>query len=313
MADTHLPLTRPEGSRTEDFHLSRRGLAGLFFAGYALSTGTVNADAIHTPEEGLFTRDVLIPPLQPEGDYKIPGYLAMPNTAGKHPVILVVTEVFGVHDYIRDVCRRFAQQGYCALTIDYFARKGNAAAAKDFDTVKALVEAASYAQVMGDLQASVNWLKSAPDVGQPHKMFKGKAFADMDHVGITGFCWGGATVWMAAATMPEIRAGVAWYGRLEKPAPDQFMGGEERPWPIDIAEGLTKPVLGLYAENDSNIPLATVQHMNDVLSASHKSPSQLVVMPGTQHGFHADYRSSYNAEQAQLGWKNCLDWFRKFI
>lgn len=313
MADTNLPLTRPEGSQARDFHVSRRGLAGLFFAGYALSTGPVNAEKIHTSEEGLFTKQVSIPPLKSEGGYVIPGYVAMPAKPGKHPVILVVTEVFGVHEYIRDVCRRFAQQGYCALTIDYFARKGDAAAAQDFDTVKGLVEAASYSQVMNDLQASVYWLKSNPDIGQPRKTFGGKAFADMNHIGITGFCWGGATVWMAAATMPEIKAGVAWYGRLERPATDQFMGSEDRPWPIEIAEHLTKPVLGLYAENDGNIPLATVQHMNDVLSASHKSRSQLVVMPGTQHGFHADYRSSYNAQQAELGWKNCLDWFQKFI
>ncbi|WP_050808176.1 dienelactone hydrolase family protein [Asticcacaulis biprosthecium] len=225
MADTQLPLTRPEGSLASDFHLSRRGLAGLFFAGYALSTGPVNAQAITTPADGLFTKDVLIPPLSDEGGYKIPGYVAMPAKKGQFKVILVVSEVFGLHEYIRDVCRRWAQLGYCALAIDFFARKGNAAAAPDFDTVKALVEAASYQQVMGDLKAASMWLDSRPDIGQPKKVLSDKGFADMESVGVTGFCWGGAIVWMAAATMPVVKAGVAWYGRLEKPAPDQFMGG----------------------------------------------------------------------------------------
>ena len=143
MADTQLPLTRPEGSQARDFHLSRRGLAGVFFAGYALSTGPVNAQAITTPSDGLFVKDVTLPPLTDEGGYRIPGYIAMPAKKGKHKVVLVVSEVFGVHEYIRDICRRLAHQGYCALAIDFFARKGNAAAATDFDTVKALVEAAA--------------------------------------------------------------------------------------------------------------------------------------------------------------------------
>ncbi|ESQ73570.1 dienelactone hydrolase family protein [Asticcacaulis sp. AC402] len=313
MADTILPLTRPEGSLATDFHLSRRGMAGLFFAGYALSTGPVNADAITTPDDGLFVRDVLIPPLRAEGDYRIPGYIAMPAGKGKHKVILVVSEVFGLHDYIRDVCRRWARAGYCALAIDFFARKGNAAAAVDFDTVKALVEAASYQQVMGDLKAASMWLDSRPDIGQQKKVLGDKGFADMTSVGVTGFCWGGAIVWMAAATMPVVKAGVAWYGRLEKPAPDQFMGGENRPWPVEIAGSLNRPVLGLYAENDGNIPAASVQRMNDALAAARLTPSHIEVLRGTSHGFHADYRASYNAEQAKLGWAKATAWFGKYL
>ena len=309
-----LTLTRPEGAGPHDFHLSRRGLAGLFFAGYALSTQPVQAQTITTPSDGLIAMDLTLPPREPEGGYQIPAYVALPEKADRAPVVLVVCEVFGLHDWIRDVCRRLAQQGYVALAIDYFARKGNAAAAVDFDTVKALVEAASYRQVMDDLQASIDWLKSNPDVGQGHGFFgKRKIFADMDRVGITGFCWGGTPVWMAAATMPEIKAGVAWYGRLEKPNSDQFMGGEVRPWPADIAATLTRPVLGLYADGDQGITLDSVQRMNDALKASGKTPSHLIVMPNTQHAFFADYRSSYNEAAAKAGWADLLGWFKQYL
>lgn len=313
MADTHLHLTRPEGSEPQDFHLSRRGIAGLFFAGYALSTLPANAQAITTDTEGLFAKNLTIPPLTPEGDYQIPAYVAMPEKAGKSPVVIVVSEVFGLHEYIRDICRRLAKQGYCALAIDYFARKGNAAAAPDFDTVKALVEAASYKQVMSDIQAQLNWLKSAPDIGQKHGLFSGKGFADMSRIGITGYCWGGSPVWMAAATLPEIKAGVAWYGRLEKPPVGQFMGNEERQWPIDIAASLTKPVLGLYADGDQGIPLDSVKRMNDALKASGKTPSHILVEAGTQHAFFADYRASYNEKAAKDGWSQLLGWFDKYL
>lgn len=311
--DTNPTLTRPEGAEPSDFHLSRRGIAGLFFAGYAVSTQPVNAEAITTDTDGLFAKNITIAPLSPEGDYQIPAYVAMPAKAGKHPVVLVVSEVFGLHDYIRDICRRLAKQGYAAMALDFFARKGNAAAITDFEQIKGIVEAATFPQVMNDLKAALVWLKTPTDIGQPRGMFSGKAIADMDHVGITGFCWGGSPVWMAAATLPEIKAGVAWYGRLEKPAEGSFMGTEDRPWPMDIATTLAKPVLGLYADGDQGIPAASVQRMNDTLAAAKKTPSHIIVMKDTKHAFFADYRASYNETAAKEGWKMLLEWFDKYL
>ncbi|MGZ3305204.1 MAG: dienelactone hydrolase family protein [Asticcacaulis sp.] len=305
MMDTPLNLTRPEGAEPEDFHVSRRGIAGLFFFGYALAVSPVNAETITTPDAGLFTKNLTIPPLHDEGGYQIPAYVAMPATPGTHKVIIVVNEIFGLHDWIRDICRRFAHQGYCAVALDFFARKGNAAAISDFPALMALVSQAGYPQVMGDIQAALNWLKSEPKIGQPGD----KPFADMDHVGITGFCWGGTPVWMAAATLPEIKAGVAFYGRLEK----SDNSGENRPWPIDIASSLTRPVLGFYADGDKGIGADSVARMNAALKASGKTPSHLVVMPNTQHGFMADYRPSYNADAAKQAWTQTLDWFGKYL
>ncbi len=305
--DTPLNLTRPEGSEPEDFHLSRRGIAGLgvFFFGYAAAVSPVNAEAITTPDTGLFAKNLTIPPLHDEGGYQIPAYVAMPATPGKHKVIIVVNEVFGLHDWIRDICRRFAQQGYCALAIDFFARKGNAPATSDMKALMAIVSQAAYPQVMDDINAQIAWLKSQPNIGQPG----GRAFADTDHLGITGFCWGGTPVWMAAATVPEVKAGVAFYGRLEKSADST----ENRPYPIDIAATLTKPVLGFYADGDKGIGQDSVARMNAALKASGKTPSHLVVMPNTQHGFMADYRPSYSADAAKAAWTQALDWFGKYV
>jgi len=303
-------LTRPEGAMPEDFHLSRRGIAGLFFFGYAAAVSPVNAQAITTPDAGLFTKTLTIPPLHDEGGYQIPAFVAMPSAPGRHKVILVVNEVFGLHDWIRDICPRFAQQGYCALAIDYFARKGNAPATTDMKALMALVSQATYPQVMDDIKAQLAWLKSEPNIGQPGiGQSGGGAFADTDHIGITGFCWGGTPVWMAAASLPEIKAGVAFYGRLEKPDD----ATENRPWPSDIAATLTKPVLGFYAEGDKGISLDSVARMNALLAASGKTPSHLVVMPNAQHGFMADYRPSYNADDARAAWSQALDWFAKYV
>ena len=45
-------------------------------------------------------------------------------------------------------------------------------------------------------------------------MAEAQRFANDDAIGITGFCWGGTVVWMAAARFPQLKAGVAWYGRV---------------------------------------------------------------------------------------------------
>jgi carboxymethylenebutenolidase len=115
---------------------------------------------------------------------------------------------------------------------------------------------------------------------------------------------------MACARFRDFRAGVAWYGRLTAPAPGEFLGGETRPWPIDVAGQLQAPVLGLYAGRDQGIPLESVERMRAALRAAGKRGSDIVVYPGAQHGFHADYRGVHDAVAAEDGWRRMLDHFR---
>jgi carboxymethylenebutenolidase len=46
-------------------------------------------------------------------------------------------------------------------------------------------------------------------------------------------------------------------------------------------------------------------------AADNPTGSDIIVYPGAEHGFHADYRDSYNAEAAADGWSRCLAWFRE--
>ncbi|MGE0045754.1 MAG: dienelactone hydrolase family protein, partial [Hyphomonadaceae bacterium] len=169
----------------------------------------------------------------------------------------------------------------------------------DFGAIRAIVGTAGHEQVMGDTQGALDWI-----VGQ--------RFTAPNKAAITGFCWGGAVTWMAAARFPErIKAGVAWYGRLVAPPEDGFGAEPGRQWPADIAPALRTPVLGLYAENDRGIPLGSVETMRAALaSTGNASGSEIVVYPGTEHGFHADYRASYNEAAARDGWTRALAWLR---
>lgn len=286
-------LTRPEGSNASDFAPSRRALGAMFFAGYALAAVSAEAEAIHTDADGLTVAELDIP----TGDSPLPAYVARPNASGRFPVVLVVSEVFGVHEYIRDTCRRLAKLGYVAVAPAFFHRAGDPAPLTDFDQIQKIVATATNDQVLGDIAATLTWLKA-------------QDFVDTGRMAITGFCWGGAVVWMAAARFPEFKAGAAWYGRLSRPAPDQFLGAEQRAWPMEVVGDLHAPVLGFYAGKDKGIPLTDVEAMRAKLRDAHKK-GDLIVYPEAQHGFHADYRSSYDAPAAKDAWARMLDWFAK--
>jgi carboxymethylenebutenolidase len=258
-------------------------------AGFALAVLPVSAQTITTDVTGLIAGEVSIPTT----DGRIPAYRAMPATGKSFPLVLVVQEIFGVHEYIRDICRRFAKLGHLAVAPELFARQGDVSKMSDInDVLSKVVSKVPDAQVMSDLDATVAWAARSS---------KG----DIAKLGITGFCWGGRIVWLYAAHNPQLKAGVAWYGRLVGRA------NELQPkHPIDVAASLKAPVLGLYGGDDSGIPLDTVEQMRNVLKTQ-ANPSEIIVYANTPHGFHADYRPSYRKEQAEDGWKRLQEWFKK--
>lgn len=282
-------LTRPEGTQPSDLNLSRRGLAVAALGGYAVFALSAQAEPIATPDTGLITETVQLSP----ADAQIPAYLARPAADGAYPVVIVVSEIFGIHEYIRDVCRRLAQLGYVALAPDFFARAGDPSGLTDFAAIRKIVATATDDQVMGDVAAAMAFLSAQP-------------YARTEAAAITGFCWGGNITWQASQKLNLFKAGVAWYGRLARPADAPADG---RQWPVDLAGQISAPVLGLYAGQDQGIPLEHVEQMRAALAAAGKTDSQIVVYPQSQHGFHADYRSAYDAAAAKDGWARMLAHF----
>jgi carboxymethylenebutenolidase len=253
----------------------------MFFAGYALAAVSAEAAPVVTPADGLRIDELLIPNGAPK---PLPAYVARPKGGGRHAAIIVVNEIFGIHDYIKDICRRLAKLGYVAIAPDFFYRAGaNLPAMTDMQQIRGIVGQATPDQVDGDVRAVSGWLKA-------------QGFVKPDRIGITGFCWGGAVVWRSAMVDPDIKAGVAWYGQL-KPL-------------IPRAAELKAPVLGLYGALDQGIPQTDVEAMRAALRAAGKTASDIRVYPDAQHGFHADYRASYNEADAKDGWARMLAHFR---
>ncbi len=272
-------------------HLTRREFiatatlaTGFALAVQPISSGTV----ITTNTKGLVAGAVKIP----VKDGQIPAYRAQPETGNNFPIVLVIQEIFGVHEHIQDITRRFAKLGYLAIAPELFIRQGNVSKLSNIDEIRPIVAKVPDAQVLSDLDATVNWAV---------KSSKGNA----DRVGITGFCWGGRITWLYAAHNPKLKAGVAWYGRLVSDATEL-----QPKHPVDIASRLTVPVLGLYGGQDTGIPLNTVEQVREKLKSS-SSKSEIVVYPNAPHAFFADYRPSYREADAKDGWKRLQAWFKQ--
>ena len=271
--------------------MDRRGfVTTLAAAGFALAVQPVHASTVITTDgTGLELGNATVS----VGGDVLPVYFARPAKGDKLPIVLVVQEIFGVHEHIRDVCRRLAKQGYLAIAPELFFRQGDPTKLENVaDILTAIVSKVTDAQVMTDLDACVDWAATRG--------------GDAARLAITGFCWGGRITWLYAAHGP-VKAGVAWYGRLVGQSTDLTPKH-----PVDIAPILKAPVLGLYGEKDSGIPLDTVDKMKTALASGSAAAkvSEFVVYPDAPHAFHADYRPSYRKEAAEDGYKRALAWFK---
>lgn len=276
------------GASSFEEGVDRRGfLKAAVGTGFAAATLPVAAQTlVQTDTAGLSSGDHIIV----INGQDVPVYRAQPEGKTNPPVILVISEIFGVHEYIKDVARRFAKQGYMAIAPDLFVRAGDAGKVANIaDLMKDIVGKTPDAQVMSDLDTVVTWAKQRG--------------GDTARLGITGFCWGGRITWLYSAHNPNVKAGVAWYGRL---AGDATANSPKHP--IDIAPNLKTPVLGLYGAKDTGIPLESVERMRAALDKGN-SGSTFHVYADAGHAFHADYRPSFNEADAKDGWRRALDWF----
>jgi carboxymethylenebutenolidase len=276
---------------TKTTPFSRRGFmtaSAAVAAGYTLAAGPVRADVIKTDTEDLDAGDTKIK----VADGAMPGYFARPNGKSNAPVVLVAMEIFGLHEYIKDVTRRLAKLGALAVAPDYYFRKGDLTKVTDIKELLPLVNAKSDAELLSDLDSTVAWAKSQG--------------GDTSRLGIIGFCRGGRTVWEYAAHNAGLKAGVAFYGPPADPPSPLWPKS-----PTQLAPEMKAPVLGLYGEADTGIPVASVEALKAAL-AENKKTADFKIYPGAPHGFHADYRASYRKEAAEDAWNQMQAWLKKY-
>jgi len=278
--DEHLNILVPQ------VRADRRAfIAACLAAGLAVAAESLLAQAIKTPMDGLDGGDAKL------GD--MPIYFAVPKGKTGRPVVLVVGEIWGLHEHVKDVVRRLATAGYFAVSNDPYFRMGEFWKLDDVREVLIGANRLTDEQAFADLDALVAWAGRNPR-------------ASTRKLGITGFGRGGRMVWMYVAHNRKVDAGVSWYGGLSPVLPGQPLT------PIDVADKIDRPVLGLYGGADQGIPLLRVEMLRAGLKAfGNDRRSQIHIYEGAPHAFFADYRPSYREEAAADGWKRMLAWFKK--
>ena len=285
-------------STDESAPTRRLALQTALGLGYAAAAMPLIAQtAIQTSGEGLIEGEVTID----VNGFKMPAYRSAPKGKTNLPVVLVISEIFGVHEYIADVTRRLAKAGYLAIAPELFVRQGDPSMYGEMGKLIAeVISKVPDAQVMSDLDATLQWAS--------------KNGGNTNRAAITGFCWGGRITWLYAEHNPKVKAGVAWYGRMEGQT-----NVNNPKHPIELVSSLKAPVLGLYGGQDTGIPVTSVNNMKEALAqAANKGnkaakASEFVLYPDAPHAFHADYRASFRAGPAADGWSRAIAWLKQYV
>jgi carboxymethylenebutenolidase len=217
----------------------------------------------------------------PMGYGKIRAYLVRPaKPSGKPPAILVIHENRGLNPHIEDVTRRLALENFVAFAPDALFPLGGYPG--DEDKARELFSKLDQAKTREDFVTALGWLKARSETN--------------GRVGAVGFCYGGGIVNMLATRVPDLSAGVAFYGS----APN-----------LDDVPKIKAALMIHSAETDERINAGWPAYEAALKAANVSYVRHLY--PGTQHGFNNDTTPRYDAAAAKLAWERTLAFFEKHL
>lgn len=213
---------------------------------------------------------------------EISAYLVRPAAAGGPlPGVVVIHENRGLNAHIEDVTRRMALAGFLAMAPDFLSPAGGTP--QDEDQARELIGKLDPAQTVANAKAALEALR-----GQSGSNGK---------VGAVGFCWGGGLVNQIAAAVPDLGAGVAYYGRQPDAA---------------AAAAIKAPLMLHYAGLDERIN-AGIPAYEEALKAAGAN-YQLFMYEGVNHAFNNDTSAArYDEAAASLAWDRTIDFFKQHL
>ena len=217
----------------------------------------------------------------PQGAGTIRAYLAKPaGDAAARPGVVVIHENRGLNPHIEDIARRVALEGFVALAPDALTPLGGYPG--DEDRARELFAQLDRERLVEDFVAAVEWLRDAAECN--------------GRVGAVGFCFGGGMVNQLAVRLPELAAGVAFYG------------GQP---PVSDVPKIRAPLLLHYAEIDERINAGWPAYQGALDEAQVEYEAHFY--PGTNHGFNNDTTPRFDEEAAALAWERTIAFFRRHL
>ncbi len=217
----------------------------------------------------------------PAGYGKVRAYLAHPAQAATAlPVVLVAHENRGLNPHIEDIARRLALDNFMALAPDALAPLGGYPG--DEDKARELFAKLDQAKTREDFLAAAAYARALS--------------GGNGRLGAVGFCYGGGVVNMLATRMPELAAGVPFYGNAA---------------PLDEVGKIKCELLHVFADNDERINAAWPAYDAALKAAGVRS--EALKYPGTQHGFNHDTTPRFNEAAAAQAWARTLAFFNRTL
>lgn len=222
-------------------------------------------------------------------------FVCHPDT-GKHPAILFYMDVPGIREELRDMCRHIAEQGYVVILPDLYYREGKvrfdlSKGEEELKKMFAMGSKLSLEMVMRDTKGMLKYCVQS-DV-------------TTDKVGCVGYCMSGQFVVAAAGHYPEqIKAAASLYGvRIVTDQSDS---------PHLLANQIQAELYLGFAEHDPFVEDTVIPELQTALDA-HNVTYQLVVHPGTEHGFCFKARPAYHEAAAEQVWDSLFDLYERAL
>ncbi|GGA64122.1 carboxymethylenebutenolidase [Pseudoclavibacter endophyticus] len=206
--------------------------------------------------------------------FTLNAYRAEPDGAPRGGVVLF-GEVWGLNTWVRSVTDRWAEHGYLAISPAMFDRVEYGYESEDYSRMP-LDFFASYSQetALLDMAAAV------------------EAASEGGRVGVTGYCFGGANSWRAAAQVDGVAAASGYYG-----------GG------VPNYIGLTPrvPTEMHFGSRDQGIPMEQVEE----LAQAH--PDVDIYTYDADHGFCNSDAPRFDRDACEAASARSLAFFRTHV
>ena len=226
----------------------------------------------------------------------IRAYYSRPLGKTNYPGIVLIPHMPGWDEWCRETARRFTAHGYAVVCPNIYEDYGDGTPTEVSARAREDGGVADK-DVMGDVAGALSFLRSQADAS-------GKA-------GVIGMCSGGRHTFLAAATLDGIDAAVdCWGGSVI--CPPERLSPKQPVAPVDLADGINCPLLGIFGNEDRFPPAADVDKLEEVLKEKGKD-YEFHRYDGAGHGIWYYDKPMYRQEQAMDSWNKVLAFFDKHL
>ena len=200
--------------------------------------------------------------------------------------IIILPDVRGLHPYYEELALRFAEAGVDAVAIDYFGRTaGTGDRDADFD-YRSHVGQMTWEGTLDDIRAGAAAVREG---GRVVALFA------------IGFCMGGRLAFLTPTIDLGMSGAIGFYGWPTGSRPSS-------PAPVDVADEMRAPILGIFGGADEGITPDTVAEFEHALVGAGVA-HELVTYPDAPHSFF-DRKSADFAEASTNAWRRTLKFIR---